>query len=235
VQKWFQPKNLKLFSLLKNFHRGLAVFQASLKEGLQMSVDAADPGQMPKQSHLLYETIIQDYRTIIGDEFDENFVAVLEQLSTDFETTEEKIGAETNMPFKEIRKILYKLYDSRIATYRMVRDPNTGYIIFLWKLLPLKCSFATFRHKAMLAIKSLEERIEYEKNNTFYHCGLKTCQRLTFDQAMEAEFKCPTCTKPLQPVNNEETINMLRNKILELQKDIETISRRLSENETTIS
>lgn len=200
-----------------------------------MSIDAANHNQIPKQSHLLYETIIQDYRTIIGDEFDENFVAVLEQLSTDFETTEEKIGAETNMPFKEIRKVLYKLYDSRIATYRMVRDPNTGYIIFLWKLLPLKCSFATFKHKALLAIKSLEERIEYERGNTFYHCGMKTCQRLTFDRAIEAEFKCPTCTKPLQLVDNQETINRLRNKIQELERDIETISKSLSEGETTTS
>ncbi|MEX2752852.1 MAG: hypothetical protein Q6366_013430 [Candidatus Freyarchaeota archaeon] len=196
-----------------------------------MSVEASNHGQIPKQLHPLYETIIHDYRTIIGDEFDENFVAVLEQLSTDFETTEEKIGAETNMPFKEIRKILYKLYDSRIATYRMVRDPNTGYIIFLWKLLPLKCSFATFKHKALLAIKSLRERIEYEKSNTFYHCGMKTCQRLTFDQAADAEFKCPTCTKPLQLADNQETINMLRNKIQELEKDIEAISKSLSENE----
>ncbi len=200
-----------------------------------MSVEASNHGQISKQPHMLYETIIQDYRTIIGDEFDENFVAVLEQLSTDFETTEEKIGAETNMPFKEIRKILYKLYDSRIATYRMVRDPNTGYIIFLWKLLPLKCSFATFKHKALLTIKSLEERIEYEKSNTFYHCGMNTCQRLTFDQAVEAEFRCPTCAKPLQLVDNQETINMLRKKIQELEKDIETISKSLSEKETATS
>ncbi|MGQ9720930.1 MAG: hypothetical protein ACUVXA_06355 [Candidatus Jordarchaeum sp.] len=200
-----------------------------------MSVDAAKHGQMPKQIHLLYETILQDYRRIIGDEFDENFANVLEHLSTSFETTEEQIGAETNMPFKEIRRILYKLYDLRIATYRTIRDPHTGYFSFLWKLLPLKYSFATFKHKALLTIKKLEERIEYERNNTLYHCGMNRCPRLSFDQAVEAKFKCPMCTKPLQLVDNDKIVNSLRNKIRELEKDVENISKSLSENGFAIS
>lgn len=187
-----------------------------------MSTDATKQEQL----RLPYQTIISDYKTIIGENFDEDFLTVLEHLSFDSEFTDEEIASKTNMKFKNVRKILYKLYDFRIVTYRRIRDPTTRYIYFLWRLLPLKHSLIVFKQRASLTIKKLKERLEYERQHTFYHCGKKNCPRLNYIKAMESEFKCPVCSKPLHLANNEKTIELLRHKILELEKDIENVSKK---------
>lgn len=181
-----------------------------------------------EQLRLPYQNIISDYQTLIGEEFNEDFLTVLENIPLDSETTDIEIASKTSMRAKDVRKILYKLYDSRILTYRRILDPNTRYTYFLWKLLPLKYSFTVFKQRASLKIKKLKERLEYERQHIFYHCGRNDCPKLAYKEAMQSDFKCPVCSRPLQLVNNEKTIELLRNKKIELEKDLETVSKKLS-------
>lgn len=167
------------------------------------------------------------YQTIIGERFDEDILKVIEQLSFDYESTDAEIAEKAGMTVNSVRKALYKLYDSRIATYRRCREISTGHFLHFWKLLPVKSNLQTFKKKAMLTVEKLKQRLEYERNNVFYHCGTKDCQKLTFDEAMESRFKCPICSQPLQAVNNKGTIDFLRNKILELETEIENISKNI--------
>nr|MDO8082596.1 transcription factor [Candidatus Freyarchaeota archaeon] len=178
-------------------------------------------------SSVKQETVSIPYKTLIGEEFDEDVLRVIEHLTFDYESTDEELASKTGMTVNEVRKTLYKLYDSRIATYHRVRDLNTSYFIHFWKLLPVKSSILAYRKKALLTIEKLKQRLEYERNNVFFHCGTKECPKLTFEEAAESKFKCPVCSNPLQALNNEKTIEFLRNKIEELEAEVENLSKKL--------
>lgn len=165
------------------------------------------------------------YKTIIGEEFEDSILRVIEYLSFDYESTEDELASKTNMTVNSVRRALYKLYDSRIATYRRCRDLSTGHFLHYWKLLPLKSNLLAFRKKILLTIEKLKQRLDYERNNVFYHCGTKECPTLTFEDALDIRFKCPVCSQPLQAVDNKETIEFLRNKIQELEKEVENLSK----------
>ncbi len=171
--------------------------------------------------------LLVPYETFIGEKFDENVLKVIENLSFDYESTDVEIASKANISVNAVRKALYKLYDSRIATYRRCRDIKTGHFLHYWKLLSLKSNLLTFRKKAMLIVEKLRQRLEYERDNVFFHCGEKECHILTFDEAVESRFKCPICSQPLNSLNNEKTIEFLRNKILELETEIQNISKNL--------
>ena len=167
------------------------------------------------------------YQTIIGEEFGEAVHKVLEHLSLDYESTDEKLASKTGLSVNEVRKALYKLYDSRIATYRRYRDVKTGHFVHLWKLLPVRFGINAYRKKVLLTIEKLKQRLEYEKNNVFFHCGMRECSPITFDEALELRFRCPVCSNPLQAVDNEKTIEFLTKKIKELETELEKLSENL--------
>jgi transcription initiation factor TFIIE subunit alpha len=173
------------------------------------------------------ETVSIPYKTLIGEEFDEDILKVVEHLGFDSESTDEELASKTGLSVNEVRRALYKLYDSRIATYRRVRDLKTTYFIHFWKLLPVKSSILAYRKKALLTIDKLKQRLEYERNNVLFYCGTKGDPPLTFEEATDSKFKCPVCSNPLQAVNNEKTIEFLKNKIEELETEVENLSKKL--------
>jgi transcription initiation factor TFIIE subunit alpha len=56
----------------------------------------------------------------------------------------------------------------------------------------------------------------YEKNNDFYYCYMPRC-RVTFEDAVELIFRCPTCGKALQHYDNSAMDNALADKIEQLE------------------
>lgn len=173
------------------------------------------------------ETINIPYKTIIGEEFDEDILKVVEHLGFDYESTEDELTSKTGLSVNEVRRALYKLYDARIATYRRTRDPNTSYFIHFWKLLPIKSGILAYRKKALLTVEKLKQRLEYERNSVFFHCGVNECPRLTFEEAVDSKFKCPVCYNSLRAVDNSKIIEFLRSKIDELEAEIENLSKKL--------
>ena len=63
----------------------------------------------------------------------------------------------------------------------------------------------------------LSTRLDYEEKNDFYYCGTPECNRITFDDAMELVFKCPTCGKVLQHYDNGPIVEALADKIKQLE------------------
>lgn len=63
-------------------------------------------------------------------------------------------------------------------------------------------------------------RLDYERGHDFYFCYTPECERLTFEDAMEYVFKCPTCDKLLQYFDNQKVRVALENKIRQLEKEM---------------
>ena len=140
-------------------------------------------------------------------------------LSNDEEITDEELASKTDLKLNIVRKILYKLYDNHLASYRRIRDTNTGWFVYFWKLEPDRVNDLLQRRRQSV-LKILRQRLDYEKENMFFKCASNGCSRYTFDQAIEHSFKCPNCHLALQNLPNDDTIKSLEEKILELESNL---------------
>jgi transcription initiation factor TFIIE subunit alpha len=161
------------------------------------------------------ETLLHIARILGGEEGTE----IVRLLSNVEEITVEELAEKTGIQINEIRKLLYKFYNHSLVTSRRFRDKETGWFIFQWSLQPklVEAFVQGMKHKIL---RKLEERFEHEVQHEFYHCGLATCLRITFEDAMETVFHCPFCDGSLNHVDNNEIIHFLKLKIEELEEDI---------------
>ncbi|MFX0067870.1 MAG: transcription factor E [Promethearchaeota archaeon] len=155
----------------------------------------------------------------IGELDNSTSTDILNILNGTEEVTDEELAEKSGMRLNIVRKILYKLYDNRLASYRRVRDKNTGWFVYFWKLNPERI-FTLVRKKKTLVLQHLRERLAYEKENTFYRCDEDNNSRFTFDEAMEIAFRCPKCGGPLKHQKNRKLIKVLQRKIKDLEKDL---------------
>ncbi len=150
-------------------------------------------------------------RDIIGADLVED---VVRELNKKTEITDEELASKFNIRLNDIRKILYKLYENNLASFRRLRDKSTGWYIFFWKLEPENI-IHLIRNKNRLVLQVLQTRLEYEQDHVFYRCP-NNCGACTFEDAMEIGFKCSKCGSPLTNAPNKDTIEILEKKIEDL-------------------
>ncbi len=156
----------------------------------------------------------------VAELFDgEEAVKVVNILKDVDEITDDEIVSRTGIRLNNVRKILYKLYDHSLVSLRRSRDENTGWFIFHWKLQPDQLQGFISNQKRRV-LEKLETRLEYEKNHDFYYCYTIGCRRISFEEAMEVLFRCPTCNKPLMHFDNSRIIETLTKKAEQLRKEM---------------
>ncbi len=160
-------------------------------------------------------------KTVVQEFAGEEALEVLGHLKEDVETTDEVIATETGMRLNAVRKILYKLYDLHLASYRRTRDKSTGWFKYFWLLEPSRIHGILLERK-LKVLERLEQRLIYEGQNTFYYCKNNGCPRHTFEEAMAQTFKCPICAGHLDHDDNSEIIRILKKQIELLKADIES-------------
>ena len=148
--------------------------------------------------------------------FGENAVRVVEVLKGVHEIVDIEIANKTQMQLKWVRKALYSLYDHSLVAFRQSRDKQTGWFIYNWRLQSDQLESFILNQKRHV-LEKLEIRLEYEKNHEFYTCQTPACRRYPFEEAFELLFKCPTCNKPLNHVDNSLTVKVLTKKIEQIK------------------
>ncbi len=146
-------------------------------------------------------------------------VEIVKALCESGEVTVEEISAKTGIQINTVRRLLYKLYNHSLVTSRRSRDKDTGWFIFQWRLQP-ELVDAYIQSMKQKILKKLKTRLEYERQHEFYHCGSSGCPKVAFEVAMETLFKCPSCGKPLNPMDNLASIEFLEKKIEELEEEL---------------
>ncbi|MBS7652860.1 MAG: transcription factor [Candidatus Bathyarchaeia archaeon] len=149
----------------------------------------------------------------------EEGVEIVKALRDSGDVTVEELSAKTGIQINNVRKLLYKLYNHSLVMSRRSRDKDTGWFIFQWRLQPELVDAYILGVKQKI-LKKLKTRLEYEQQHEFYHCGSSSCPKVTFEEAMETVFKCLSCGKPLHPIDNTSSIDFLRKKIDELEKEL---------------
>ncbi|NHJ85516.1 MAG: hypothetical protein FK734_08645 [Asgard group archaeon] len=162
----------------------------------------------------LLESVV---REIGGDDA----VKVAALLDPTEETTDEAIAAGAEMKLNAVRKVLYRLYDARLAEFRRIRDKSTGWFIYFWRLKPNRVEELVINRKKTV-YRKLKARLDYEEKYHFFKCDQDYCPRYTFDEAMENNFRCPECNGELRAFDNKEIIQKLSKKVKELRKSLES-------------
>ncbi len=169
----------------------------------------------------LLESVV---REIGGDDA----VKVAGLLDPKEETTDEAIAAGAEMKLNAVRKVLYRLYDARLAEFRRIRDKSTGWFIYFWRLKPQRVEELVINRKKTVYVK-LKARLDYEQKFHFFKCEQNYCPRYTFDEAMENNFKCPECNGELRAFDNSDIIKKLSKKVKELRKSLEKSGANVDE------
>jgi len=66
----------------------------------------------------------------------------------------------------------------------------------------------------------LQQRLDYENSSQFYHCGNDDCIRVTFEDALEEFFKCPSCGGILNLKKNEKSQKAFAKQIDRIRKEM---------------
>jgi len=161
----------------------------------------------------MFETnkfIVREYfRKMIGEEG----VKIMENVP-EGEITDEEIARLSDTKLTAVRKVLYTLYENRIAEYRTERDDTSGWITYLWhfKYDNIK---KIMRDEAEGMLTELKSQLEEERNGMFYQCS---CQRISFEEAAAKDFWCDKCNSNFEYVDNQELIKELEEKIEEIEQ-----------------
>lgn len=149
--------------------------------------------------------------SVVGEEG----IEVAENISTE-EISDVELAEGMDLKANIIRKYLYALYENGVVTYRRHRS-KTGWYTYYWKLHPERIDMA-LNELAGKDISYYEGELRQERENQFFTCKNKEeCGRVTFDNALETEFRCQKCEKKLEFTDNSEIIETLEKELARLK------------------
>ncbi len=146
-------------------------------------------------------------------------VRVVEVLGKLKEASDDMIAAEISTRLNTVRKILYKLYDHALVSCTRVRNEQTGWYTFFWRLQPDQVD-AFIRSRKRRTLEKLKSRLEHERSHSFFICEKCPDVRLTFEEAMETAFRCSKCGGHLTGVDNSKIVEKLSDLIKKLEDEL---------------
>jgi transcription initiation factor TFIIE subunit alpha len=149
---------------------------------------------------------------------EENSFSIIECILNG-KTSDVEISEETEIKLTVVRRVLYKLYDAGIASYKRTSDPTTKFEIYNWRFEPDKLS-EIINKKYESISEEIEKSLKYEEKNIFFVCKTNN-HRYKFENAPENNFVCPECGDSLEYQDNSHIIVKLLNdkaKYISLEK-----------------
>jgi transcription initiation factor TFIIE subunit alpha len=174
-----------------------------------------------RRLRMLNNPLVQDLLYGIineNNEEDDGSMQVIEYLDKGF-VTDEDIAEATDLRLNIVRRVLYKLYDSGLASYKRSKDPDTQWFTYEWTFEKENVKEMCIK-KRDEEIQRLREALEFEENNMFFLCKSQDC-RLTFEDASDLGFICPECGNMLEFADNSEIIDELKSTLEMIDSELE--------------
>ncbi len=162
-------------------------------------------------------------RNLVGEVGEKIVLLLLESKEA---LSDEEIAEKLGLRINDVRKALYDLVKLGFVTYRRVTRRESYWHTYKWFTDEMMIAQAVLRRKKE-ALKRLERRLEYERENVFYMCPLDG-SRYSFDEAFENYFKCPRCGSDLMEVDNRKVVEELEKLVERLRREIENDEKILS-------
>ena len=153
-----------------------------------------------------------------GDEY----LKVARSLLKAEDATDEEIASSTGLRINMVRKVLYDLFGKSLITGIRVKDERKGWFVYRWRSRREEVENFIEKQKKKIG-ERLQQRLDFENSSEFYHCGNEECPRVTFEDSLEAMFKCPSCGQVLNLKKNEKQKKAFTKKIDEIKKDTQQI------------
>lgn len=159
----------------------------------------------------------------IKNTVEKTIIPIIQSLIDGVETDEE-IAEKTGIKLNIVRKVLYKLYDLKIANYKRSKNPETQWFTYSWK----------FDEEELInkIIRDCEEKksnlnatLEEERNNIFFVCPLGHV-RYNFDEASDEDFFCP-CGEEVEFQDNAPIIENIEGQIKQIDKDLKAFNKKV--------
>ena len=125
--------------------------------------------------------------------------------------TDEEIAEKTGIKLNIVRKVLYKLYDEGLASYKRDKDKETQWYTYDWEFKVDELQKLKLK-RCNTELKELNERLDYEENNMFFICP-SGHYRLDFEDSSSVEFIFPQCVAELEFDDNKDVIDELKDHI----------------------
>jgi transcription initiation factor TFIIE subunit alpha len=132
--------------------------------------------------------------------------------------TDEELAERLGLELNDVRRALFILYENDLATYRRLRDEDSGWLTYLWTFEYDHVN-GNLRDEMERLLEALEERREYELDNEFYLCEVCAI-RFEFGEAMEYGFECPECGSQLESMENTHLIEAIERRIEDLRDEL---------------
>ncbi|MCS7131322.1 MAG: transcription factor, partial [Hadesarchaea archaeon] len=71
------------------------------------------------------------------------------------EATDEELAKRTGIRINLVRRILYDLYENRVVSYRRIRDEDSGWYIYYWRMEPER-ALEFFTNNKRLLLQKLQ-------------------------------------------------------------------------------
>ncbi|MDD1672617.1 MAG: transcription factor [Methanomicrobiales archaeon] len=169
---------------------------------------------MTAMADLLEDSAVKTYLLrLIGEEG----MDLLLRFPDGGEYSDEDLAAKTGINLNSVRHTLYTLYEKRLAEYRRIKNTETGWLTYLWKLKSEGIPEAICEDIKMV-LEKLEIRKKFEEENDFFIC--KKCGTFTFNEVAANSFQCPHCGNPVDHFNNEPLLNALNKRIATIRKSL---------------
>jgi transcription initiation factor TFIIE subunit alpha len=136
----------------------------------------------------------------------------------DGEVTDEELAEELGLELNDVRRALFILYENDLASYRRLRDEDSGWLTYLWTFEYEKIP-EQLQGEMHHLLEGLEERRQYERDNEFYlceNCGI----RFEFGEAMEFGFECPDCGSAVEAMENTRLVDAMDERIDALRDEL---------------
>ncbi|USZ70332.1 transcription factor [Natronosalvus halobius] len=136
----------------------------------------------------------------------------------DGEVTDEELAETLDLELNDVRRALFILYENDLATYRRLRDEDSGWLTYLWTFeydnIPENLEEELYR-----LYDALLDRREYEQNHEFYLCEICSI-RFEFGEAMDFGFECPECGSPVESMDNSRLVRAMDDRLDALENEL---------------
>lgn len=163
---------------------------------------------------LLEMDLVRDFVRRIGGEYGEEVLRIMAEAGEP--VTDEYIAGFLGVKVTVVRTVLNRFHFWGIVDYHKERDPDTGWYTYTWFIRMSRLKEALLEEISEREKEIVEKLDELEKY-MFFECP-EGHERVTFEVAMELNFTCPVCGKPLVAVDTEKERKELQEKLRELAK-----------------
>ncbi len=158
-----------------------------------------------------------DTRMVVRELVGDHAMPIITFLSDKEKTSEFIVAEALGMEINEVRNTLYRLLEHNLVSFLRKKDRIKGWYICYWDYHPKMVPH--LKHKILeTRLERMTARLSKEEGAQFYICR-SGCQRVTFDEAMEIQFKCGECGSILSEQDNQRTKEFLREQIIALTRE----------------